>query len=141
MRWRTRSGRSPDLPPLPEAPKVSDLPEARMQSTAKYLGTAADGEKVTSHGLGGRGSARVLLSDDALDVVRLGAPFRIPLAALRGASHQGDAIVVLWEHGGRVLETTLQLTAPRGSAPDAVVEKQRSWVRRIGKLARKHGAP
>ena len=109
-----------------------------MQSTAKYLGTTAEGERVTSQSLGGQGSARLLLSDEALDVVRLGAPLRIPIEALRGASHRGDDIVVLWEHGGRTLETTLRLTAPGGGSTEALVEKQQSWVRRIGKLARKH---
>ena len=125
-------GRGPELPPLPAAPKVSELPEARLQSPARYLGTTLDGEKVSAHGLAGHGSVRVLLSDDALDVVRLAGPIRIPVRSLRGARHQDDAVVISWEHAGRVLETTLRLTDETAKG-----DKQSTWVRKISKLARK----
>ena len=124
--------RGPDLPPLPAAPKVSELPDARMQAAGRYLGTTTSGEKLTVHGLGGHSSVRVLLSDEALDVVRLAGPIRIPVTTLRGARHQDDAIVISWEHGGRVLETTLRLTDETAKG-----DKQGTWVRRISKLARK----
>ena len=134
MRWFGRGG--PDLPPLPEAPKVADLPEARLQASGRYLGTTADGDAVKAHGLGGRGSVRLLLSEEALDVVRIGAPFRIPVAALRGASLRDDAFVVSWSHGDRALETTFRLSADKG-LPGSAQEKQSAWVRKISKLARK----
>ena len=136
MSW-FRSRRGPDIPPLPEAPKVADLPEARLQSAGRYLGTTIDGVKVSAHGLGGHGSVRVLLSDQALDVVRLAGPIRIPLPALRGARHQDDAIVVSWEHGDQVLETVLRLTDDP-SLP-GTHDKHGTWVRRISKLARRPG--
>jgi hypothetical protein len=123
--------RGPQLPPLPDAPKVAELPDARLQSAARYLGTTSDGQKVTARGLGGHSSVRVLLSDEALDVVRLAGPIRIPVASLRGARHQDGAVVVSWQHGGRVLETTLRLS------DDGPSDKQSTWVRRISKLARK----
>jgi hypothetical protein len=131
VKWFT-SRSSPELPPLPDAPKVSELPEASLQAAGRYLGTTLDGEKVSAHGLAGHGSVRVLLSDDALDVVRLAGPIRIPVTALRGARHQGDAVVITWEHGGRVLETTLRLTDDTAKG-----DKQRTWVRKLSKLARK----
>ena len=136
MSW-FRSRRGPELPPLPGAPKVADLPEARLQSAGRYLGTTSDGVKVTAQGLGGRGSVRILLSDEALDVVRLAGPIRIPLESLRGARHQGDAIVVSWQHGDRVLETTLKLTDDP-SLP-GTGDKQGTWVRKLSKLARNRG--
>ena len=132
MRWSGWFRRGPDLPPLPEAPKVSALPEATLQSAARYLGTTTDGQKVTTRSLGGQGSARVQLSDEALDVVRMAGPIRIPLTSLRGARHEGDAVVVSWQHGERVLETTLRLS------DDGPSDKQGTWVRKISKLARKH---
>jgi hypothetical protein len=133
-----RSRRGPDLPPLPEAPKVADLPEARLQSAGRYLGTTVDGVKVTAHGLGGHSSVRVLLSDEALDVVRLAGPIRIPVRSLRGARHHDGAMVVSWEHGDRVLETTLRLTDDL-SLPGTPGDKHGTWVRRISKLARRPG--
>ena len=125
-------GRGPELPPLPAAPKVSELPEARLQSPGRYLGTTSDGQRATAHGLGGHSSVRVLLSDEAIDVVRLAGPIRIPVQTLRGARHEGDAIVVSWQHGGSVLETTLRLTDETAAG-----DKQGAWVRKIGKMARR----
>jgi hypothetical protein len=116
----------PDLPPLPEGPKVRDLPEARLGAAGKYLGTTSGGQKVRARGLGGSGSVRIQLSDEALDVVRMGAPFRIPVTALQGARHAENALVVVWRHGGQVLETTFGLPGDHGQ-----------WVRKISKLARK----
>jgi hypothetical protein len=128
--------RGPQLPPLPEPPKIADLPAARLESAGRYLGTSSSGEKVTAQGLGGQGSARIRLSDEALDVVRLGAPLRIPVTALRGARHEGDAVVVSWQHGDKVLETALRLSAD-ASAAGTAEDKQSAWVRKISKLARK----
>jgi hypothetical protein len=127
VRW---SRRGPEIPPLPEAPRVSDLPDARLDSSGRYLGTTTGEGNVTAHGLGRRGSVRVRLSEEALDVVRLGAPFRIPVAALRGARQDGDVLVVRWAHGEQVLETAFRLKEADLAA----------WVRRISKLARKQAA-
>jgi hypothetical protein len=134
VRWFRRGG--PELPPLPAAPKISDLPDARLQSSGRYLGTTIDGATVKARELGGRGSVRLLLSDEALDVIRVGAAFRIPVTALRGARHEGETFVVRWAHGGKVLDTAFQLSADPG-LPGSGTEKQSAWVRRISKLARK----
>ena len=133
MKWFRRG---PELPPLPEAPKVADLPEARLQSGGRYLGTTTDGERVTSRGLGSRGSVRMVLSDEGIDVVRLAGSFRIPVRALRGARHAGDDMVVAWQHGDSTLETSFRLTEDTAAAGGAT-DKQRAWVRRISKLAKK----
>lgn len=134
MSWFRRGG--VDLPPLPESPKVADLPAGLLQTGARYLGTASDGRRVTSRGLGGRGgSVRLVLSDDGLDVVRMGGPFRIPATALRGARRQDDAFVVVWQHAEQLLETAFQLT---GDSPvKSVGARQDDWVRKIGKMARR----
>ena len=136
MSWFRRGG--PELPPLVEAPRIADLPEAVLQSGAKYLGTTLGGERVTARGLGSRGSARLVLSDQALDVVRMAGPFRIPLTALRGARDDEGQLVVSWQHGEHVLETTLQLSVDKTAPPGSSAAKQRTWVRKIGKLSRKH---
>ena len=136
MSWFRRGG--VDLPPLPESPRVADLPAALLQSGARYLGTASDGRRVTSRGLGGRGgSVRLMLSDDGLDVVRMGGPFRIPVTALRGGRSQDDALVVSWVHGEHLLETAFQLSGDT-PAPGSADAKANDWVRKIGKVARKH---
>ena len=115
---------------------MADLLPARLQSGGRYLGTAADGRRVTGRGLGGRGGAvRLVLSDEALDVVRMAGPFRIPVAALRGARQQDGALVVVWLHGEQLLETGFQLTGGT-PAPGSVEQRQSDWVRKIAKLAR-----
>ena len=128
--------RGPELPPLPPAPKVSELPEARLQSAGRYLGTTTDGQKVTAHGLGGQGSVRMLLSDQAIDVVRMAGPIRIPVTSLRGARHLGDTMVISWQHGDRLLESTFRLSDDT-ALPGVVSDKQTTWVRKISKIAKK----
>ncbi len=151
--WRSRAGRH-DLPPLPEAPAVADLPEARLQAGARYFGTTVSGnwlERVTARGLGARSTARLVLSADGLDVVRMAGSFRIPVGALRGARHdQGIAgkvvpphglLVVTWQHGEHTLDTGFRLEPPPpaggGAAPN-VTEVHNQWVRSISKLVRDH---
>lgn len=150
--WRRRASRH-DLPPLPAAPAVAELPPARLQAGARYFGTTVSGnwlERVTAQGLGPRSTARLSLSTEGLDVIRVGGSFRIPAAALRGARHdQGIAgkvvpphgvLVVTWAHGDLVLDTGFRLEPPRpgkgNGAPPKVTELHNDWVRAIGKLAR-----
>jgi hypothetical protein len=128
MSWFRRAGDS--LPPLVEAPKVADLPPAVLSSGARYLGTASQGRRITARGLGGRGgSVRLVLSAEGLDVVRMSGSFRVPVSSIRGAREQDGLVIVGWTHGGQALDTAFQL-----SAGDAA-----TWVRKIGKLVRKHG--
>jgi hypothetical protein len=140
------------LPPLVDPPKVADLPQARLESGARYLGTTVAGapsERVRSHGLSSRGAGRIRLSQEGLDVIRLAGPFRIPLAALRGARHEpsvrgrevppNGVLMVTWQHGDLVLDSAFRLsdlntdhTPVSGSTA-----KQSDWVRKISKLVRK----
>lgn len=151
--WRRRESRH-DLPPLHEAPAVADLPPAKLQSGARYFGTTVSGnwlERVTARGLGARSSARLSLSAEGLDVIRLAGSFRIPVGALRGARHdQGLAgkvvpphglLVVSWQHGDLTLDTGFRLEPPvpaKGSAAPNVTEVHNQWVRSISKLVRDH---
>lgn len=174
--WRgwKRRGRRHDLPPLVacpeeprheasrrEAPAVADLPEPRLQAGARYFGTTVSGDwldRVVARGLGARGSCRLSLSGEGLDVIRLAGSFRIPASALRGARHdQGIAgkvvpphglLVVTWQHGDHLLDTGFRLTPVEGpggdvvgttSAPDkSVTEIHNRWVRSISKMAKEN---
>ena len=146
--WRRRATRH-DLPPLVEAPAVADLPPARMEAGARYFGTTVSGEwleRVVARGLGARSTARIRLSDEGIDVIRLAGSFRITTEALRGARHdQGIAgkvvpphglLVITWQHGDLLLDSGFRLN-------DAATEAQgttathNEWVRRISKLAKK----
>jgi len=165
--WRgwKRRGRKHDLPPLVETPAVSDLPEARLQSGARYFGTTTSGDwldRVVARGLGPRSTCRLSLSDEGLDVIRMAGSFRIPASALRGARHdKGIAgkvvpphgvLVVTWQHGDLQLDTGFRLTLPadlsrRGAAmPSAgsdksVTELHNRWVRTISKMAKRRPEP
>jgi hypothetical protein len=150
--WRRRSRRH-DLPPLPAAPPVAELPPARLQAGARYFGTTVSGDwldRVVAQGLGARSAARLSLSSEGLDVIRLAGSFRIPVAALRGARHdQGIAgkvvpphgvLVVTWVHGDLVLDTGFRLEPPRpgegSAAQPTITETHNQWVRTISKLVR-----
>lgn len=146
--WRRR-GRKHDLPPLVPAPKVADLPPARLEAGCRYFGTTVSGDwldRVVAHGLGARSAARIRLSDEGLDVVRVAGSFRIPAAALRGARHdQGIAgkvipphgvLVVTWQHGDFLLDTGFRL-ADESTAARGTTEVHNEWVRKISKLAKK----
>ena len=142
--WRHRAGKH-QLPPLVEAPKVADLPTARLEAGARYFGTTISADwldRVVARGLGARSPARLNLSEEALDVVRLAGSFRIPTSALRGARHdQGIAgkvvpphglLVITWQHGDYLLDTGFRLTeSPVSDAHD-------TWVRTIGKIAKEN---
>lgn len=151
--WRRRAKRH-RLPPLVKAPPVAELPPAKLQAGARYFGTTVSGDwldRVVAQGLGARSSARLALSAEGLDVIRLAGSFRIPASALRGARHdQGIAgkvipphglLVVTWQHGDYTLDTGFRLEPPKagkGSAAQTVTDVHNQWVRSIGKLARDH---
>jgi hypothetical protein len=151
--WRRRAARH-HLPALVPAPAVAELPSAKLQAGARYFGTTVGGDwldRVVAQGLGARSGARLSLSGEGLDVIRLAGSFRIPAAAVRGARHdQGIAgkvvpphgvLVVSWEHGGHLLDTGFRLEPPRpagkgNGAPPSTTELHNQWVRALSKMAR-----
>ncbi|RYU11206.1 hypothetical protein [Nocardioides iriomotensis] len=150
--WRGWKGRATrhDLPPLVEVPPVAELPEARLTGGARYFGTTVAGDwldRVVARGLGARSQARLNLSAEGLDVVRLAGSFRIPAAAVRGARHdQGIAgkvvpphglLVVTWEHGDLTLDTGFRLT-DEAVADRGTTEAHNAWVRAISKLTKEN---
>lgn len=152
--WRGR-GRSHDLPELVAVPAVADLPPPRLQAGARYFGTTVSGDwldRVVARGLGARSTARLSLSAEGLDVVRLAGSFRIPADALRGARHdQGIAgkvvpphglLVVTWQHGDFLLDTGFRLNADRldRGASAGTTDAHNLWIRSISKLAKEHTA-
>ncbi len=155
--WRKRAEKH-DLPALVPAPAVADLPAAKLQAGARYFGTTVSGDwldRVVTRGLGARSSARLSLSAEGLDVIRLAGSFRIPAEALRGAGHvQGIAgkvvpphglLVVTWQHGDHLLDTGFRLTGQAVAGPSTgaghpkgVTEAHNIWIRSISKLAKEH---
>ena len=147
--WRRRARRH-DLPPLVQAPPVAELPPAKLQAGARYFGTTVSGswlDRVVAHGLGARSNARISLSAEGLDVIRLAGSFRIPAAALRGARHdQGIAgkvvpphgvLVVTWQHGDHQLDTGFRLT-DETVADKGTTEAHNQWIRALSKMAREN---
>ncbi len=158
--WKRR-GRKHDLPALVPAPPVAELPEAKLQAGARYFGTTVSGDwldRVVARGLGARSTARLSLSAEGLDVIRLAGSFRIPADALRGARHdRGIAgkvvpphglLVVTWRHGDYLLDTGFRLTelsgaatASAGQGPDkSLTAAHNIWIRSISKIAKEHTA-
>jgi hypothetical protein len=145
--WLRRRARH-DLPPLVPTPAVADLPEAKLLSGARYVGTTTSGpmlDRVAARGLGSRSSCRLSLSGEGLDVVRLAGSFRIPAGSLRGARRDEEALVVTWQHGDLVLDTGFRLTlaelsARSGAGAPAAPDKYGSWVRSISKMAKENAA-
>jgi len=140
--WRRR-GRRHDLPALVPVPAVAELPPATLTAGARYFGTTTAGDwldRVVARGLGARSSARLSLSAEALDVVRLAGSFRIPAAALRGARHdQGIAgkvvpphgvLVVTWQHGDLTLDTGFRL--------EGAAATHEEWVRAISAMVKEN---
>ena len=112
------SRREPKFPTLVAVPAMKDLPKARLQSAARYLGTLNEAdEKVTGQSMAAKSSSRLNLSDEALDVVRMAGSFRIPAEALRGATTAThfagkpvqDLLVVRWEHGEQQWRTGFRM--------------------------------
>jgi hypothetical protein len=154
-----RTSRGGKVPPLVPIPPIADLPPARMQASARYLGTLdSDGERVVGQSLAARSQARLSLSAEALDVVRIAGSFRIRTDALRGARTDGhfagkpvaELLVVRWEHHGQDWETGFRLDPARsvrdaakaqlGDGKAAVKPDAAAWVRTISKLARHNTA-
>jgi hypothetical protein len=136
------------VPELIPVPAMADLPDAKLQSAARYLGTVTeDGEKVVGRSLSVQSSSRLNLSTEALDVVRMAGSFRIPATALRGATTSAEfggktvesLLVVKWTHGPHQWRTAFRMDPDRklktGSTPPDVDR----WVRTISKMARTSG--
>lgn len=157
MMWRgwTRRSTKHDIPELVPAPPVADLPAAKLQAGARYFGTTISGDwldRVVARGLGARSTARLSLSAEGLDVIRLAGSFRIPIDALRGARHdQGIAgkvvpphgvLIVTWQHGDYLLDTGFRLNADKldQGASARTTDAHNIWVRSISKIAKKHSA-
>ena len=117
-------------PPRTEVPQsgaaatVAELPKARLQSAARYLGTVNEAdEKITGQSMAAKSSSRLNLSDEALDVVRMAGSFRIPVDALRGATTAThfagkpvrDLLVVRWEHGEQQWRTGFRMDASKNT--------------------------
>jgi hypothetical protein len=141
-----------DLVPIPP---IAELPPAKLQASGRYLGTLdADGRRVVGHSLSARSAARLSLSAEAIDVVRIAGSFRIRTDALRGArtdQHFGgkpvaDLLVIRWQHDGRDWESGFRLDAVKSVRDVAKAQLGRTrgvaepevgaWVRTISKLAR-----
>jgi hypothetical protein len=152
--WKRR-GRKHDLPELVPVPPVAELPPARLQAGARYFGTTVNGDwldRVVARGLGARSTARLSLSDEGLDVVRLAGSFRIPCAALRGARHdRGIAgkvvpphglLVVTWQHGDYLLDTGFRLTTDKldRGASAGTTDTHNLWIRSISKIVKERTA-
>lgn len=139
-------GREPRIPALVEVPKIAELPPARLRSAARYLGTVTvpEGERVRGRSLSARSAARLSLSAEALDVVRMGGSFRIPAESLRGArgpeefaGRAGrDLLVVRWDHQGHHWETGFRMEAERTLKDGTPAPRVDAWVRTISKMAR-----
>jgi hypothetical protein len=143
------------VPPLVPIPPIAELPAAKLQASARYLGTLdASGERVVGQSLAARSAARISLSAEALDVVRIAGSFRIRTEALRGARTAAqfngkpvsELLLVRWEHEGSEWETGFRLDPARSvrDAAKAPIAGGRSatqpdvgaWVRSLAKLAR-----
>ena len=147
------------VPSLVPIPPIDQLPPARLQASARYLGTFTEPEdgparKVVGHGLSARSSARLSLSAEALDVVRIAGSFRIEAAALRGARAGDrfdgkpvrDLLLVRWTHAGEDWQTGFRMEAGRsvrdaakaqlGTGTSPVRPDVATWVRTISKMAR-----
>jgi hypothetical protein len=109
---------------------------------------------VVGQSLSAKSAARLSLSAEALDVVRIAGSFRIGVAALRGArtaEHFSgkpvtDLLLVRWEHEGEQWETGFRLDparsirdaakAPIAGGKGAAQPDTGAWVRTLSKLAR-----
>ncbi len=143
--FRRRSGER-GIPGLTPVPAIADLPTPRLQSPARYLGTVTEaGDKVVGQTLSARSSSRLNLSEEALDVVRMAGSFRIPVAALRGATSAGEfggktvesLLVVRWEHGEHRWRTGFRLEPGKKIKGEAKPPDPALWVRTISKMSRK----
>ena len=139
------SRRESKFPSLVTLPPMAELPKARLQSAARYLGTVNEqNERITGQSMAAKSSSRLNLSDEALDVVRMAGSFRIPAAALRGATTAThfagkpvrDLLVVRWEHGEELWRTGFRMDASNNTNAAASVPELDQWVRTISKMSR-----
>jgi hypothetical protein len=137
--------REPKFPTLVAVPAMKDLPRARLQSAARYLGTLnEDDEKVTGQSMAAKSSSRLNLSDEALDVVRMAGSFRIPVEALRGATTAThfdgkpvqELLVVRWEHGEQQWRTGFRMDPIKNIKSGSTAPEVDQWVRVISKMSR-----
>ena len=137
--------REPKFPTLVAVPAMKDLPTARLQSAARYLGTLNEAdEKVTGQSMAAKSSSRLNLSDEALDVVRMAGSFRIPVEALRGATTAThfagkpvqDLLVVRWEHGEQQWRTGFRMDPSKNIKTGVSAPELDQWVRTISKMTR-----
>ncbi len=138
-------------------PPIAELPPAKLQASGRYLGTLdSEGHRVIGHSLSARSAARLSLSAEAIDVVRIAGSFRIRTDVLQGAradQHFGgkpvaDLLVIRWQHDGRDWESGFRLDpvksvrdvakAQLGRAKGVAQPEVGTWVRTISKLARKN---
>lgn len=143
---RSSRGGIEDLVPIPA---VAELPPARLQASARYLGTLDEvtGETVIGQTLSVRSAARLSLSKEALDVVRVAGSFRIPTAALRGARAEErfagkavpDLLLVRWAHGEGQWATGFRMEPMKSVRGSGSVPVVADWVRAISKMARARG--
>lgn len=133
--WRRRGARQhdlPELPPVPERPAGEPL----AVLTGRYHGSTTSGDwldRIVARGLGARSLAELTLDGDGVTVRRPGAgDFLIPAAALRGARldkgiagkvvTEDGLLVIVWEHGGRLLDSGFRADHPGEHA---------AWVREL----------
>jgi hypothetical protein len=138
--WRRRARRH-DLAPLTPA----GSPErALLEAEGRYFGSTTAGrwlDRIVARGLGTRSPARLVLSEQALDVQRPGDGFRIAADAVEGARHdQGIAgkvvpphgvLVVTWRHGRHRIDSGFRLA-------DSSTHEQ--WVSALSRLAKEQHA-
>ena len=145
----SRGARRAKVPALVPVPPMAELPPAKLQAAARYLGTLDEhGERVVGQSLAAKSAARLSLSAEALDVVRIAGSFRIPVTALQGATSgerfSGKAVpallLVRWSPGDHRWPTGFRMDPSKGfdkldrgqSTPPDVG----AWVRTLSKLAR-----
>ena len=133
------------FPTLVALPPMAELPKAKLQSAARYLGTVNEAdEKITGQSMAAKSSSRLNLSDEALDVVRMAGSFRIPADALRGATTAThfadkpvrDLLVVRWQHGEQQWRTGFRMDRSKNIKAAASVPELDQWVRTISKMSR-----
>jgi len=132
--WRARAGRQRDLPPPPRPPATPGEVVIGL-TPGLFVGTTFAGDwldRVTAHGLGVRGPARLVEGGAGLLVLRPGARgFSIARADLldvrcaagianRLAPRHLGVVVVTWRLGERELDTGFQ---PRDAADRERIEQ------------------
>lgn len=151
---------SDGIPELVPIPPIAELPPAKLQASARYLGTwtepqdGAAAVRVIGHSLSAKSAARLSLSTEGIDVVRIAGSFRIRTDALRGARAEQqfngkpveDLLVVRWEHHGRDWQTGFRMDPARSVRDSAKTQLGKgrqvprpdvgTWVRTISKIAR-----